>query len=290
MNDGWPMSDLVVCCQLTGAWRDQYVRALATIEGVCAVRFYLTPDPSQANILAQLGYLDGRGGEVALSQEPISGVTAHQQTFTAMTPQSRLLQTFEAIDLNDLDANGQFICFLHELGHCLGRGHSDPNVSSVMRATLDTTLRGLTPYDVAELVALCGPSPAAPAPAPDPSPAATPAPDPSNNSTLADVSSGDSTMAPGASAVATLFFSTVEPAVAHYLADQLKTGTPVQTAVDNTTKKLADLIPIPAMHAPAEKFLENVVHAFEELGITALGATPDPSLSADAPPAETPAS
>jgi hypothetical protein len=37
------------------------------------------------------------------------------------------------------------------------------------------------------------------------------------------------------------------------------------------------------MRASCEKFVVNVGHAFEELGITALGGTPDPSLSAPVP-------
>lgn len=160
----WPTSNLLVCCRLSDAHRAIYLRALAAIEAACAMRFATTDQPVVAgpiaNIVAGYGYLDGPGNEVALSQEPFEGMTA----------QTQLVQTFELVDLAALDDNGVFICFLHELGHCLGRGHES---WGVMQPVLDTTLTGLTVEDVGVLQELYGPPPAAPAAGPDTPPAAS---------------------------------------------------------------------------------------------------------------------
>lgn len=77
--------------------------------------------------------------------------------------------------------------------------------------------------------------------------------------------------------------ASLEPAAAHFLAGQLTAGSTLNVAIDNTIAALTDVIPIASLRAPAQEYLESLVPAIEQLGLSALGGTAAAAPAAASP-------
>lgn len=129
-----------------GRVRANYAEACARIAAVCGATFEPTVDPTEAQVLATTGPIDGPWNVLALSELPPTG------GFVGV-----LHQTFDVAEV--LDDATMVMMFAHEMCHILGVGHGAPG--NLMAPELDLNYAMPQAWDIAELQARCGP----PAPA-----------------------------------------------------------------------------------------------------------------------------
>ncbi len=121
-----------------------YAEAWRRMTAVCGLTASPATSPGEANILAVSAPIDGPYNVLALSELPGTDAWA-----------SVLHQTFDSAE-SELSKDQRIACMAHEIGHCLGLGHSPEGSGNLMDPILSSVG---TPQagDVAELQARYGP-------------------------------------------------------------------------------------------------------------------------------------
>lgn len=149
----WPTNKLAIYWGLqldsidVSAYLATYRRAVADINAACGVELAFVSQVEAANLWVVAAPIDRAGTDIALTEMPYPGISGN----------ARLMQWFDSADLPGLNQHEFYVAALHEIGHFLGRQHSAAGILSVMSPVLNFALQGLTAYDDAELVELCGP-------------------------------------------------------------------------------------------------------------------------------------
>jgi hypothetical protein len=163
----WPMRDVTVFAagqagQVSLA--DAMELALPLWNRVCGVNLQMSTNARTANIVVQVGRIDGPGNVLAQNELPC-GFTAHR-----MRQLQGLYDGSEAFVIADNPPAGKIdlvrVC-CHEIGHGIGIGHI--NDGNLMAPTYSSRVAGPQNGDIVEARARYGqPSPITPIPLPNP--------------------------------------------------------------------------------------------------------------------------
>lgn len=122
-----------------------YAEAVRRLTAVCGLTVIEAADPSQAQIIAVQGPIDGPWNVLALSELPPPDAG----------PITVLHQTFDVAE-TALTRDQRKAMMAHEFGHCLGLGHAPQGSGNLMEPIL-STIGSPQAGDIAELQARYGP-------------------------------------------------------------------------------------------------------------------------------------
>ena len=202
------------------------------INAACGAKLYQIETARLARVLPGTRKIDGPSGVLAESQLPCGNVIQCLQWYDGG---EHWEVNWPPVDRQKINLN---LVALHEVMHALGIPHAPQNMDAVIAPYYNADLRGLRPYDVAELRRRYGPPRVIPTPVPTPTPPA-PAPTPT----------------PGGSIMGWLVILKTLLPFARIIA--ARTATPIDDMIVDVLGKLLDAFPAASSKADIARILRE---------------------------------